>query len=125
MTKKTTKTPAKKTPAKAQLVEQVAEKERPDEEAGPAGGRRGDGRHRRGPIRQGQSVGLPGVGTLSVKATAARTGVKPGNHRAHPDSCRHESRLQGGELQGVGGALDAWKEDGAAQQAVGSFGPQR
>lgn len=29
-------------------------------------------------IRAGQSVGLPGLGTLSVKATAARTGVKPG-----------------------------------------------
>ncbi|WP_264778670.1 HU family DNA-binding protein [Deinococcus aetherius] len=29
-------------------------------------------------IRQGQSVGLPGLGTLSVKATAARTGVRPG-----------------------------------------------
>lgn len=29
-------------------------------------------------IREGGSVGLPGLGTLSVKATAARTGVKPG-----------------------------------------------
>lgn len=29
-------------------------------------------------IRGGQSVGLPGLGTLSVKPTAARTGVKPG-----------------------------------------------
>ncbi|WP_155300463.1 HU family DNA-binding protein [Deinococcus kurensis] len=29
-------------------------------------------------IKGGQSVGLPGLGTLSVKATAARTGVKPG-----------------------------------------------
>ncbi|WP_406585116.1 HU family DNA-binding protein [Deinococcus aetherius] len=29
-------------------------------------------------IKQGQSVGLPGLGTLSVKATAARTGVRPG-----------------------------------------------
>nr|WP_104992594.1 HU family DNA-binding protein [Deinococcus sp. NW-56] len=29
-------------------------------------------------IRSGQSVGLPGLGTLSVKATAARTGVRPG-----------------------------------------------
>jgi len=29
-------------------------------------------------IRAGQSVGLPGLGTLSVKATAARTGVRPG-----------------------------------------------
>lgn len=29
-------------------------------------------------IRGGQSVGLPGLGTLSVKATAARTGVRPG-----------------------------------------------
>lgn len=29
-------------------------------------------------LRSGQSVGLPGLGTLSVKETAARTGVKPG-----------------------------------------------
>lgn len=29
-------------------------------------------------IRQGQSVGLPGLGTLSVRDTAARTGVRPG-----------------------------------------------
>lgn len=29
-------------------------------------------------LRGGQTVGLPGLGTLSVKDTAARTGVKPG-----------------------------------------------
>lgn len=29
-------------------------------------------------LRAGQTIGLPGVGTLSVKATAARTGVRPG-----------------------------------------------
>lgn len=29
-------------------------------------------------LQQGQTVGLPGLGTLSVKATAARTGVRPG-----------------------------------------------
>ena len=29
-------------------------------------------------IKVGKSVGLPGLGTLSVKATAARTGVRPG-----------------------------------------------
>ena len=29
-------------------------------------------------IKGGQSVDLPGLGTLSVKATAARTGVRPG-----------------------------------------------
>ncbi len=29
-------------------------------------------------LQGGQSVGLPGLGTLSVKETAARTGVKPG-----------------------------------------------
>jgi len=29
-------------------------------------------------LRSGQTVGLPGVGTFSVKATAARTGVRPG-----------------------------------------------
>ncbi|KQR18878.1 HU family DNA-binding protein [Deinococcus sp. Leaf326] len=29
-------------------------------------------------LRAGKTVGLPGLGTLSVKATVARTGVKPG-----------------------------------------------
>lgn len=29
-------------------------------------------------LRSGKSVGLPGLGTLSVKATAARIGVRPG-----------------------------------------------
>ena len=29
-------------------------------------------------LQGGKSVGLPGLGTLSVKATAARTGVRPG-----------------------------------------------
>ena len=29
-------------------------------------------------LKSGKSVGLPGLGTLSVKATAARAGVKPG-----------------------------------------------
>ncbi|AFD27152.1 MULTISPECIES: HU family DNA-binding protein [Deinococcus] len=29
-------------------------------------------------IKSGKSVGLPGLGTMSVKETAARTGVKPG-----------------------------------------------
>ncbi|GBF06128.1 histone-like protein DNA-binding protein [Deinococcus aerius] len=29
-------------------------------------------------LRQGQSVGLPGLGTLSVRETAARSGVRPG-----------------------------------------------
>jgi len=29
-------------------------------------------------LRSGQTISLPGIGTLSVKATAARTGVKPG-----------------------------------------------
>lgn len=29
-------------------------------------------------IKRGQSVGLPGLGTLSVKDTAARVGVRPG-----------------------------------------------
>ncbi|WP_407572406.1 HU family DNA-binding protein [Deinococcus altitudinis] len=31
-------------------------------------------------LKAGQTVSLPGVGTLSVKATAARTGVHPGTH---------------------------------------------
>ncbi|MBX8464698.1 MULTISPECIES: HU family DNA-binding protein [unclassified Deinococcus] len=29
-------------------------------------------------LRSGHSVGLPGLGTLSIAQTAARTGVKPG-----------------------------------------------
>ena len=29
-------------------------------------------------LKAGQTVGLPGVGTLTVKATAARQGVRPG-----------------------------------------------
>lgn len=29
-------------------------------------------------LQEGKSVGLPGLGTLSVKETAARTGVRPG-----------------------------------------------
>ncbi len=29
-------------------------------------------------IKSGKTVGLPGLGTFSVKATAARTGVRPG-----------------------------------------------
>lgn len=29
-------------------------------------------------LKGGKSIGLPGLGTLSVKATAARTGVRPG-----------------------------------------------
>ena len=29
-------------------------------------------------LKEGKSVGLPGLGTLSVKETAARTGVRPG-----------------------------------------------
>ena len=108
MTKKSTKAPAKKSTAKAapaqdegkatraagngnaggngggsskvaktQLVERVADKtgltKKQSEEAVSAMlGVVVDA------IRGGQSVGLPGLGTLSVKATAARTGVRPG-----------------------------------------------
>lgn len=31
-------------------------------------------------LKSGKSVGLPGLGTLSVKETAARTGVRPGTN---------------------------------------------
>ncbi|GBF06303.1 histone-like DNA-binding protein [Deinococcus aerius] len=101
MTKKSTKAPAKKSSAKAapaqeeaktsrasgnegsgkvaktQLVERVADKtgltKKQSEEAVSAMlGVVVDA------IRSGQSVGLPGLGTLSVKNTAARTGVRPG-----------------------------------------------
>ncbi|PTA66552.1 HU family DNA-binding protein [Deinococcus arcticus] len=96
MTKKTTKAPAKKTAAKAapapapkapaaestkvartQLVQLVADK---------TGLTRKQSEEAVGAmldvivtaIKGGQSVGLPGLGTLSVKETAARTGVRPG-----------------------------------------------
>ena len=63
--------------AKTQLVEQVAEKtgltKKQSEEAVSA---MLDAVV--SAIKNGQSVGLPGLGTLSVKATAARTGVRPG-----------------------------------------------
>lgn len=94
MTKKTAKAPAKK-PApqaapptappvaergkvsKTQLVEQVADKTGlTKKQAGEAVDAALESMVES--IRQGQSVGLPGLGTLSVKATAARTGVRPG-----------------------------------------------
>lgn len=63
--------------AKTQLVEQVAEKtgltKKQSEEAVSA---MLDAVV--SSIKGGQSVGLPGLGTLSVKDTAARTGVRPG-----------------------------------------------
>jgi len=63
--------------AKAQLVELVAEKTgltKRDSDAAVDALLNGivDA------VKAGQSVGLPGLGTLSVKATAARLGVKPG-----------------------------------------------
>lgn len=100
MTKKTTKAPAKKSAAKApaqdtaktrssraesgsgkvaktQLVEMVADKtgltKKQSEEAVSA-----MLNVVVDAIKGGQSVGLPGLGTLSVKNTAARTGVRPG-----------------------------------------------
>ncbi|MFC5847232.1 HU family DNA-binding protein [Deinococcus petrolearius] len=99
MTKKSTKAPAKKTAAaapapapkaaakkvtgesnkvaKTQLVELVADKtgltKKQSEEAVSAMlDVVVDA------IKSGKSVGLPGLGTMSVKETAARTGVKPG-----------------------------------------------
>ena len=39
-------------------------------------------------LRSGKSVGLPGVGTFSVKATAARQGVRPGTSDADFDEAR-------------------------------------
>jgi DNA-binding protein HU-beta len=63
--------------AKTQLIEQVA-------------GRTGLSRKQAGEavacmlegiqsaLREGRNVGLPGLGTLSVQGTAARTGVRPG-----------------------------------------------
>ncbi|TDE85053.1 HU family DNA-binding protein [Deinococcus sp. S9] len=100
MTKTSTKAPAKKKTAKVEPAPQVE----PAETAAPAAGgkiakaqlveqvaeKSGLTRKQAGQvvdaameaivasIRRGQSVGLPGLGTLSVKQTAARTGVKPG-----------------------------------------------
>ena len=96
MTKKSTKAPAKKAAAKAapapqeeaapaksskiaktQLVDQVAEKSGlTKNQAGEAIG--AVMQTLITTLQQGQSVGLPGLGTFSVKATAARTGVRPG-----------------------------------------------
>jgi len=98
MTKKSTKAPSKKAAtkpapapepqveaapaksnkiAKTQLVEQVAEKANlTKKQAGEAVEAVLDILVTN--IQQGQSVGLPGLGTFSVRATAARTGVRPG-----------------------------------------------
>ncbi|AXH00723.1 DNA-binding protein (plasmid) [Deinococcus wulumuqiensis] len=95
MTKKTMKAPAKKAApaaktkapkseaadsgkvAKAQLVEMVADKtgltKKQSEEAVSA-----MLECVVTSLQEGKSVGLPGLGTMSVKETAARTGVKPG-----------------------------------------------
>lgn len=37
-----------------------------------------------GALREGESVALPGLGTISVKATAACTGVRPGTNQQIP-----------------------------------------
>ncbi|MEF2278468.1 HU family DNA-binding protein [Deinococcus sp. YIM 134068] len=105
MTKKATKAPARKSaPKKAEVAE--VETSAPADTAADTGGRAGkvakgqlvEGVADRAgltkkqseavvnaameamvdAIKGGKSVGLPGLGTLSVKATAARTGVKPG-----------------------------------------------
>lgn len=97
MTKKSTKTPAKKPPAatkavakapqmkaaaadkvgKTQMVEMIAEQtgltKKQSEEAVSV-----IVESIVNAVRSGKSVGLPGLGTLSVRETAARTGVRPG-----------------------------------------------
>ncbi|WP_264778157.1 HU family DNA-binding protein [Deinococcus aetherius] len=101
MTKKTAKAPAKKTSAKQQAPEAEPAPQAPSE-SGPGGKigktqlveqvaqQSGLPKKQAGQvvdaameviidaIKSGKSVGLPGLGTLSVKATAARTGVRPG-----------------------------------------------
>lgn len=89
MTKKSTKTAPKKTAAKkpaatesnkiakTQLVEMVADKtgltkKQSDEAVSTMLDVIVSS------LKSGKSVGLPGLGTMSVKATAARTGVRPG-----------------------------------------------
>ncbi|MFC6592589.1 HU family DNA-binding protein [Deinococcus lacus] len=86
MTKKSTKSTAKAAapaPAevskmnKTQLVEQVAEQTNlTKKQADEAISAMLD--IVVGALKEGKNVGLPGLGTLSVKETAARTGVKPG-----------------------------------------------
>lgn len=63
--------------AKTQLIEQVAERTSLSrKQAGEAVACMLEGIQ--GALREGRSVGLPGLGTLSVTETAARTGVRPG-----------------------------------------------
>lgn len=99
MTKKSTKAPAKKPAAKAKAAPQA--QAAPQAEAAPGkvgksqlvervAEQSGLTKKQAGEVvdaamdviveavRQGQSVGLPGLGTLSVRETAARTGVRPG-----------------------------------------------
>lgn len=101
MTKKAAKAPARKTPAKQPAVEAEPTSQAPAPSS--AGGKvaktqlvEGVAQHSGltkkqadqvveaameaivDAIRSGKSVGLPGLGTLSVKTTAARTGVRPG-----------------------------------------------
>jgi len=52
-------------------------------------------------LRSGHTVGLPGLGTLSVKATAARTGVRPGT--------AEKIRIPAGRKVGFEGAADLKK----------------
>ncbi|SMB83803.1 HU family DNA-binding protein [Deinococcus hopiensis] len=95
MTKKSTKASAKAAPAaepapkaeaasakstkvaKTQLVEQVAQKTGLTKKQADQAVNAFMEIVVRG-VQKGQSVGLPGLGTFSVRETAARTGVRPG-----------------------------------------------
>ncbi|GGL16888.1 HU family DNA-binding protein [Deinococcus radiotolerans] len=74
--KSATKSPTSKI-AKTELVDQIADKTGlTKKQAGDAFDTLVDGIV--DGLKNGQSVGLPGLGTLSVRPTAARTGVRPG-----------------------------------------------
>ncbi|WP_034385889.1 HU family DNA-binding protein [Deinococcus sp. YIM 77859] len=65
--------------AKTQIIDQVAERTRLSrKQAGEVVGAVLEGIAQA--LREGKSVGLPGLGTLSVTETAARTGVRPGTN---------------------------------------------
>ncbi|WP_034389236.1 HU family DNA-binding protein [Deinococcus sp. YIM 77859] len=104
MTKKSTKAPAKKSTAKAAPAQDNAQEARAAGREGGSGkvaktqlvelvaGKTGLTKKQSeeavsamlgvvvDAIKSGKSVGLPGLGTLSVKQTAARTGVRPGTN---------------------------------------------
>ncbi|PYE52722.1 HU family DNA-binding protein [Deinococcus yavapaiensis] len=63
-------------------------------------------------LRTGRSVGLPGIGTLSVRATAARTGVRPGtSERIQIPAGKKVAFKAASDLKGALGLSDANADD--------------